>query len=322
MTISAKSYERACLIALGALTLIVMTGAAVRLTGSGLGCPDWPRCYGKAYPPLDTHALIEFSNRVISGLVGIAAIGAALLAWRRRPFRRDLALLSLLLPFGVVAQAVLGGFTVRHELAPGYVMAHFGLSMLILVAATALTWRARFEPGSRRPSADRALVWGTRALVPLAAVVIFAGTVATAAGPHAGGKPGQVIHRLHFRGAGTLNFSIHSHGALAFALGVGALALFLRVRGGEQRSGEHARALTALCIALAAQGVVGSLQYATHLPAEIVWVHVVLASLTWVCVLWAAAGAGSLEHHSAVPRERTPAAESRSLQAAAPSRGG
>src|SRR5947209_19177895 len=99
-----RQYERIALLTLIALTLIVLTGAAVRLTGSGLGCPDWPKCYGKALPPLSAHALIEFGNRALSGAVGVMTVTAALLAFTRRPFRGDLALLALSLPLGVVAQ--------------------------------------------------------------------------------------------------------------------------------------------------------------------------------------------------------------------------
>ena len=106
--VTPRQFSLIALIALIALTLIVATGAAVRLSDSGLGCPDWPRCYGRVYPPLQTHALIEFSNRVVSGAVGVVVVAVAALAWRRRPLRRDLAWLALALPLGVVAQAVLG----------------------------------------------------------------------------------------------------------------------------------------------------------------------------------------------------------------------
>src|SRR5204863_1884251 len=179
LRVSPEGYARVATIALAALTVIVLTGAAVRLTGSGLGCPDWPKCYGKEFAPLETHAVIEYGNRLFSGLVGVAAIAACGLAFLRRPFRRDLALLGLLLPLGVVAQAVLGGFTVREHLAPGFVMAHFSLSMLILVAAVALAWRARREPESKTGGEDRRAACGMRALAPVVALTIFAGTAAT-----------------------------------------------------------------------------------------------------------------------------------------------
>ena len=164
-----RQYQRVTEVALASLTLIVFTGAAVRLTGSGLGCPDWPKCFGGAVPPLETHAWIEYGNRLISGLVGLAAVAAGALAWRRRPFRRDLAMIGVLLPLGVIGQAVLGGFTVRNHLAPGFVMGHYALSMLILVAAVSLAWRARYEPGERPRSLDRVSVWAVRALLGLGA---------------------------------------------------------------------------------------------------------------------------------------------------------
>ena len=153
-TVTPAQYARVAYVALGALTLIVLSGAAVRLTGSGLGCPDWPKCYGKAYPPLTTHAVIEFSNRMITGPVSIAAGAAWLLALRRRPYRRDLMWLGALLPLGVIGQAVLGGFTVRGALDYGWVMGHFALSMLIILAAVVLAWRASREPRPREPRAE------------------------------------------------------------------------------------------------------------------------------------------------------------------------
>jgi cytochrome c oxidase assembly protein subunit 15 len=286
-------YRRVADATLIALTLIVMTGAAVRLTGSGLGCPNWPRCYGGALPPLSTHALIEFGNRALSGLVGVLTVVAAVLAATRRPFRRDLLWLSLTLPLGVLAQAVLGGFTVREHLAPGFVMSHFCLSMLILIGAAALAWRARHEPGRRPRSTDRLTVWSVRALSPLAALTIFAGTAATAAGPHAGGSPGQKIHRLTFEGADTLMWVIHRHATIAAVFGVAVIAVWflMRHRGADERALEP---MTILGVLLAAQGLVGSVQYELHLPTDMVWVHVALATLTWLVVLWAVAAAGRL----------------------------
>ena len=293
LAVTPAQYRRVAYVTLAALTLIVLTGAAVRLTGSGLGCPNWPKCYGSALPPLSTHALIEFGNRALSGLVGVITVVAAALAFTRRPFRRDLAILAVLLPLGVVAQAVLGGFTVREHLAPGFVMAHFSLSMIILIAAVALAWRATHERGWRPVSTDRLSVWSVRALTPLAALTIFAGTAATAAGPHAGGSPGQRIHRLHFKGADTLTWVIHRHATIAAVFGVAVIAVWLlrRHRGASQDALEP---VTVLGVLVAAQGLVGSVQYELKLPSDMVWVHVSLATFTWLAALWALAAAGRL----------------------------
>lgn len=283
--------------ALGALALIVLTGAAVRLTDSGLGCPDWPRCYGKALPPLSGHALIEYSNRVVSGLVGLITLVAFTASFRRRPFRRDLAWLSAALPLGVLAQAVLGGFTVREHLAPGFVMAHFCLSMIVLVAAVALAWQSSHERRWRPPARDRVAVWSVRALLPLGALTIFAGTAATAAGPHSGGVTGQHVHRLTFEGRDTLTWIVHRHATVAALFGVAVIAVWLlhRRRGIMQTL----EPLMVLGVLLAAQGLVGSVQYELRLPADIVWVHVGLATATWITLLWATAAAGTL-----APRKR------------------
>jgi heme a synthase len=298
-TVTPAQYVRFAYFALGALTLIVLTGAAVRLTGSGLGCPTWPKCYGNVYPPLNTHAVIEFSNRVITVPVSIAAGLAWLAALRRRPYRRDLTRLGALLPLGVVGQAVLGGFTVKGALDYGWVMGHFALSMLILVAALLLVWRATHEPeqldareaGQTGP--DRTLVLSIRALVALGALTIFAGTAATAAGPHAGGSPGQKINRLDFDGRATMDFVIHRHAEIAFLFSLLAVGTWLLAR--RRAAGPVIqRSLTVLCVLLALQGAVGLDQYETHLPTELVWVHVGLACVTWLAALWAACEAGRL----------------------------
>jgi heme a synthase len=298
-TLTPAQYAIVAYGALVALTLIVLTGAAVRLTGSGLGCPTWPKCYGNVYPPLNTHAVIEFSNRMLTAPVSIAAGLAWVGALRRRPYRRDLAWLGGMLPLGVIGQAVLGGFTVRGALDYGWVMAHFALSMLILAAAVALVWRAtraadgELAPavGADREPVDATLLWSVRALLALGALTIFAGTAATAAGPHAGGSPGQKINRLSIDGRGTMDFVIHRHGEIALAFGLAALAVWWLAR---RRGADPAlrRPLTALCVLIALQGIVGLDQYETHLPTELVWVHVGLASLAWLATLWAAYAAG------------------------------
>jgi heme a synthase len=127
----------------------------------------------------------------------------------------------------------------------------------------------------------------------LGGVTIFAGTVATAAGPHAGGDGGQLIHRLHFRGAETLEWVIHRHATLATTLGLGViLAWFLARRRNENQA--LIEALTVAGILMAAQGLVGSVQYGLELPADIVWVHVTLATVNWIVLLWCVGAAGRL----------------------------
>jgi cytochrome c oxidase assembly protein subunit 15 len=298
LQVSPERYHQIARAALVLLTLIVFTGAAVRLTGSGLGCPDWPKCTDdRLVAELDTHGLIEFVNRVFSGLVALAAVAAGALAFFRVPYRRDLMLLGMLLPLGVLGQGVLGGLTVIYDLRPGFVMSHFGLSMLVLIAAWALHWRSRPSWEQERDFAqdsppDRVTLWATRLLVPIGALAIFAGTAATASGPHAGGAgTGDVVSRLDVKGTGTLDWAIHQHGYVASAIGVTALialTLALLRRAGR----ELVTALGVVLGLLVVQGAVGAVQYALELPAEIVWVHVCLATCTWVAILWTWSAAG------------------------------
>jgi heme a synthase len=294
LQIAPAAYARVALVALVALSLIVLTGAGVRLTGSGLGCPDWPKCYGQTVPPLDAHAVIEYGNRVFTGFVGLAVIAASVLAWFRRPFRGHLALFGAMLPIGVLGQAILGGLVVRYHLAPGLVMSHFILSMLLLDAAFALAWCSRYEPWERRRSSDRLGVWAVRALVPLGQLTILLGTIATASGPHAGAHEGQLVHRFTFEGTGTLEWVVQRHAAIATVFGLAAIAVWLLLSrpDGDSRA---VRPLTAVIGLLALQGVVGGVQWGLELPGELVWVHVALATCTWLAMLWAVATAGRLE---------------------------
>ncbi len=288
-----KQYERVCLAALVLVFLIILTGAAVRLTGSGLGCPNWPKCGDGYVAPLELHAWIEYGNRLITGLVGLPCLATFVLAYRRRPYRRDLRRLSMFLPLGVLAQAVLGGFTVMYDLKPGFVMSHFLLSQAILAVAVALWWRARHEP-ERRPVSDRRVVLATRALLPVGAVVLFAGPLTTAAGPHPGSRAtGEIVPRFTGFGVDTLDTMYHWHGRSGTLLGLLAVGTWLLAR--RHRAGPAARrSLTVLCVLLAAQGVVGLLQYAQQLPAGLVWIHVALATSSWLALCLAAVTVGRL----------------------------
>ena len=298
-----ERFRKITYVALAALSVIVLTGALVRLTDSGLGCPTWPRCYGHVYPPVALHPLIEFGNRAISGFVGVITAVVFLAALRRKPFRKDLVWLSAALPAGVIAQAVLGGFTVREKLAPGFVMSHFLLSMVILIFAFWLAWRATFPQGARPRTADRLLAWSVRALAVLCGITLLAGTAATAAGPHSGGNVGQHIKRLTIEGPDTLQWAVHQHATIAAIFGVATILVWLLKRKRTSGALDPLEPLTVLAILLAAQGLVGSVQYELKLPAEMVWVHVGLATATWLVSLLAVAVEGRIGDPEVVENE-------------------
>ena len=302
-TVTPERYALFARVALVMFTLIVVTGVAVRVTGSGLGCPTWPKCTETSlYTELNTHGVIEFGNRMLTSLVGFAAAAAFVGAFRRRPYRRDLMLLGALLPLGVVAQILLGGFTVRFDLAPGFVMSHYMLSMLILVGCVLLDWRAHRDPAGLAVAGgeDRRLLRGAWGLFGLGAVTLFAGTAATAAGPHTGGTgTDDVVPRLVFKGTETLNWVISQHAKLAALLGIAAVALWIAARR-RGASPEQRAPLTWLCWLLFAQGVIGGVQYELELPAEIVWVHASLAAATWLAVVWTVVAAGGLKTRPAL----------------------
>ncbi len=294
--ISPQRYAQVTTVALIGLALIVLTGAAVRLTDSGLGCPDWPQCYGAGqHPPLETHAIIESGNRIVTGFLGVIVIAACILAFFRRPYRRHLAIFGALLPLGVIAQAILGALVVKFDLRPELVSGHFILSMMLLDAGFALFWCSRYEPWDRRRSWDRKGVWAVRALVPLGQLTILAGTIATGSGPHAGEFEGQVVQRYTFEGVGsTLEWVVQRHAVIAAVYGFAAIGVwfYLRRPGGDRRA---TKPLTVVLILLLIQGIVGYVQWELELPTELVWVHVALATLNWLAMLWTIAAAGRLE---------------------------
>jgi cytochrome c oxidase assembly protein subunit 15 len=170
-------------------------------------------------------------------------------------------------------------------------MSHFLLSMVILIGAVALAWRATHERGWRPPSTDRTLVWSVRALVPLCAVTLLAGTAATAAGPHSGGNVGQHVKRLTIEGPDTLLWAIHQHATIAAIFGVATIGVWLLKRS-RRIALDPLEPVTVLAILLAGQGLIGSVQYELKLPGEMVWIHVGMATATWLVALWAAAVEG------------------------------
>jgi len=292
--ISPERYAQVTLVALIALVLIVFTGSAVRLTASGLGCPDWPKCYGGYIPPTQINAWIEYGNRLLTGFVGLAVIAASLLAFFRRPYRWHLALFGALLPVGVIGQAALGAFVVKHHLPPELVIGHFLLSMVLLDAAFALFWCSRYETGERRFSTDFLGVWAVRALIPFGQLTVLLGTITTASGPHPGDHDEELVRRFDFKGEDTLEWIVQRHAAMAviFAIAVLVVLFILLRKGGDRRAVRPVQATFGLILFQIALGIT---QWLLHLPAIMVWFHVVTATLIWLAVLWAVATAGRLK---------------------------
>lgn len=281
LALSPRSYHRITLAALVGLAFIVVTGAAVRLTGSGLGCPDWPTCAGgRIVAPAEYHARIEFLNRTVTGLVSVAVMLAVLGALVRRPRRGDLTWLSLGLVGGVLAQIVLGGLVVLFHLAPPLVMGHFLVSMVLLLDATVLHHRAGQPDGDPRPTvAPEHLTLG-RLVVAAAAVAILLGTVVTGSGPHAGSHEGQLVERLPFAVADAAR--LHGIAVVIFATLVLYLVRSLRMAGVPAVVLRRAQVLL---VVLVAQAAVGYTQYFTGVPPLLVAVHVAGAVAVWVATL-------------------------------------
>jgi cytochrome c oxidase assembly protein subunit 15 len=273
--VSPPTYRRATLAALVLLTIIVVTGAAVRLTGSGLGCSDWPNCeQGKLVAPLDYHPLIEFGNRMFTGLVVVAVIAAVLMALRLETRRRDLTLLSLGLVAGVIGQIVLGGITVLFDLNPALVASHFLLSILLVTDATVLFHRAGHEDVAPTPAASVSARRLGNVLLVAASAVITAGTVVTGTGPHGGD---ETAHRFQL----VMTDVARVHGVLVFGLVAVTAALGLLLRR-ESAAPAAQRAVAILLVIEVAQAAVGYTQYFTGVPALLVAVHVIGALGVWI----------------------------------------
>ena len=295
--------------------VVISSGAAVRLTGSGLGCPDWPQCNGSFVPELDTHAWIEYGNRLISGAAIVPVLAVLVCVRRLVPFRRDLVAPAWWLLAGLLVQGAMGAVTVKLDLRWGTVVVHFLLALVLLALAVVIAWRARRPPGAPAPEHDPRVVALSRALAVYGGLVVVLGTFATAAGPHAGGAgTGDVVQRLDAFGPQTLRNLILTHGHLATALGICTVALFLYARRHGASRGLQ-RAIGATAIMMAAQGTAGLVQYHTDLPAELVWFHASTAALLWIGFLAVALEAGRPQGTRA---SRSPASATAPPQSEAP----
>ena len=304
-----STYARLTRLALWALAAIVVTGAAVRLTGSGLGCEDWPTCTKDRFvADLEYHALVEFVNRLFTGVVAAAVIAAVLGSWRRRPRRLDLIMLSCGLVAGVLAQVVLGALLVKTELDPRFTMGHFLLSMVLLWNAAVLDTRARWQHdrttggggerqlhrGDRRLDArSRLMLW---AVLAAGGALIVTGTLVTGAGPHAGDTRAERLPLL-------VREVARVHSIVAMAVLALILLTWRRLRSVGADEGARMGRVAGL---MAVQGVVGYAQYFTGVPALLVGVHVALATVTWIEIVKAVyAPAAAAAAAAAVPQPAT-----------------
>lgn len=296
-TVSPRAHEIVSWCALTVLTLIVMTGAGVRLTGSGLGCSEWPKCTEQSLTPVDGHAYIEYGNRLMTTPVLLFCLLAFVFALLRDPYRRDFTRIGAALVIGVLVQAVLGGITVLTGLNPLIVSAHFLISMATLTLGVLLVWRIRRERSAReraktqtpeQPQFDSDLTWAVRATVALGAVVVFVGTLVTASGPHSGGEgTGDDVNRLQIFGYSTFKDLISTHARVATVFGIATIAVFVFacVR---RTGGVLLVPLAAVSILTGVAGLIGHLQYHVYgYPEGLVWVHVIVVAMLWNALSWA-----------------------------------
>jgi heme a synthase len=268
--------------------LIILTGAAVRLSQSGLGCPDWPDCTstslaagGTTGDPL-IHRWVEFGNRLVTVAIFVVAIGVFVAAWQYRRSgggrRRDLVWLAAAQPAGIVLQALLGGLVVLTKLNPALVSLHFLASVALVAATVALYVRCKEREGPARPLVPRPVRLMALAMVGGVAVMMAAGTVVTGTGPLAGARD---VARYHLPLEGVTQF----HADIGWLLGglVVALLLGLRLSGAPRRAVRLGWLLAGL---IAAQGAIGYAQYFSGLPAGLVWVHVTGSVAIWVTALF------------------------------------
>ncbi|MEB8341241.1 COX15/CtaA family protein [Streptomyces endophyticus] len=276
-----RTVQRAAMSAVVMTVLIVCTGGAVRLTGSGLGCPTWPKCTDQsltATSEMGFHGAIEFGNRMLTYVL-CAAVGWAIIAARsQKPWRRTVTRLGWAQFWIVMGNAVLGGIVVLVGLNPYTVAAHFVLTTALLTVAVVMWQRTREGDGEPRPLVGKAikqLVW---ALVAAAALLILVGTVVTGAGPHAGDS--SDVHRM------PLDWETVSkvHAVLAWIVVTLTFALWFVLKAVDAPKGPLHRTRD-LFLILLAQGVIGYVQYFTDLPEVLVGLHMLGSALVWIGVL-------------------------------------
>ena len=278
VVITTRTFRIVTGVALGSLCVIIFTGALVRLTGSGLGCVDWPACNESQFIDVSSgHTFIEQANRLFTGFVSVSVILAVLTAHRARPRRVDLIALAWFLVVGVLMQVVIGGVVVLTGLNPYANMAHFLVSMILIALALLLYRRA----GVARPiqwfrSFPQDVVNFVRLLCLMSVVAVVTGTVVTATGPHAGGEDAV---RFGFELVNVAR--IHGISVIASIALLVFLLWKLRARPEAQ---EQRESLVVLGFVAVAQAIVGYSQYLTGVPVFLVGVHIIGATAFFLAV--------------------------------------
>ncbi|GHJ38366.1 heme A synthase [Streptomyces sp. TS71-3] len=280
-TPSTRTVQRVALAALVMAVVIVCTGGAVRLTGSGLGCPTWPECTDGSLTTtraMGIHGAIEFGNRMLTYVL-CAAVGWAIIAARAaKPRRRSLTRLGWAQFWLVMGNAVLGGFVVLVGLNPYTVACHFLLTSA-LIAVAALMWqRTREGDAPPRPLVGKAVAQLVKVLVAATVLLIAMGTVVTGAGPHAGDS--SDVYRMPISWEAVSKV----HAVLAWVVVTLTFALWFVLKAVDAPVGPLHRTRE-LFLVLLAQGVIGYTQYFLDLPEALVGLHMLGSALVWIAVL-------------------------------------
>ena len=316
-SISPAQYQKITRISLLLLAFIIVTGAAVRLSGSGLGCSDWPTCENDQLVAEidDVHAMVEFVNRVITGFVALAVIIAVLGSLFRTPKRKDLTYLSIGLVFGVIVQVIVGALVVREHLPPSLVITHFLVSMGLVWNAVELDHRSRLPDRADKSLPAKTLKGLTKLLLAIGVVVIVTGTIVTGSGPHSGAEKQQILEALENQGEtpaiSTLEVErlpfdvpdvarIHGISVMIFLL-LTLRVLFMIKRNSPTLLPNGQNLMAAIIV----QAGIGYLQYFTGVPALLVGIHVAGATLIWVMILRL-----YLAVHQPIPKKSKIAAQS------------
>jgi heme a synthase len=262
-----RQVRLCALVTLVFVAVIIVTGGAVRLTGSGLGCAQWPKCSaGRLIDASNWHQAIEQINRLITGLIAVPIIATIVAMVRRVDRRRDLTLLASSLFLWLVLEAVVGGIVVRTHLHPVAVASHFMLGLAGLVVAVVLHHRTSEAAGPYRATVGAPVVTLVRVVAALAVVVMALGTVVTGTGPHSGDE--RAVHRFGF----LLSSVARVHSLAVWCFVASLVVLFRRTRNTADFAA-IGRALQAIAFAAVVQGAIGYVQYASKLPALLVAMH-------------------------------------------------